>query len=84
MRYQLTVDTGSVDGKRKQLRRRHRTEKEARAALAENTEPSQRGRLCAVFYAHGGAGLRGVAAFSPQDTTHYGCRLRIRTAARTW
>ena len=35
MRYQLTVDTGIVDGKRKQLRRRYRTEKEARAALAE-------------------------------------------------
>lgn len=35
MRYQLTVDTGVVDGKRKQLRRRYRTEKEARAALAE-------------------------------------------------
>src|SRR5882757_907924 len=35
VRYQLTVDTGMVDGKRKQLRRRYRTEKEARAALAE-------------------------------------------------
>ncbi len=35
VRYQLTVNTGIVDGKRKQLRRRYRTEKEARAALAE-------------------------------------------------
>src|ERR1700758_2264067 len=40
VRYQLTVDTGTADGKRKQLRRRYRTEryrteKEARAALAE-------------------------------------------------
>ena len=35
VRYQLTVDTGIVDGKRKQVRRRYRTEKEARAALAE-------------------------------------------------
>ena len=35
VRYQLTVDTGIVDGKRKQLRRRYRTEKEARTALAE-------------------------------------------------
>src|SRR3954468_7194205 len=35
VRYQLTVDTGTVDGKRKQLRRRYKTEKEARAALAE-------------------------------------------------
>jgi integrase len=35
VRYQLTVDTGVVDGRRKQLRRRYRTEKEARAALAE-------------------------------------------------
>ena len=35
VRYQLTVDTGMVDGKRNQLRRRCRTETEARAALAE-------------------------------------------------
>ena len=35
VRYQLTVDTGLMDGKRKQLRRRYATEKEARAALAE-------------------------------------------------
>jgi integrase len=35
VRYQLTVDTGIVDGKRKQLRRRYRTENEARTALAE-------------------------------------------------
>jgi hypothetical protein len=35
VRCQLTVDTGMVDGKRKQLRRHYRTEKEARAALAE-------------------------------------------------
>ena len=34
VRYQLTVDTGVVDGKRKQFRRRYATEKEARAALA--------------------------------------------------
>jgi integrase len=30
VRCQLTVDTATVDGKRKQLRRRYRTEKEAR------------------------------------------------------
>jgi integrase len=35
VRYQLTVDTGYVDGKRKQLRRRYETEREARKALAE-------------------------------------------------
>jgi integrase len=35
VRYQLTVDTGYVDGKRKQLRRRFTTEQEARKALAE-------------------------------------------------
>jgi integrase len=35
VRYQLTVDTGTAEGKRKQLRRRYRIEKEARAALAE-------------------------------------------------
>jgi integrase len=33
IRYQLTVDVGVVDGKRKQLRKRYATEKEARAAL---------------------------------------------------
>jgi integrase len=33
VRYQLTVDVGVVDGKRKQLRKRFTTEKEARAAL---------------------------------------------------
>jgi integrase len=32
VRYQLTVDVGLVDGKRKQLRKRYATEKEARAA----------------------------------------------------
>ncbi len=35
VRYQLTVDTGYVNGKRKQLRRRYATEQEARKALAE-------------------------------------------------
>jgi integrase len=35
VRYQLTVDTGIVDGRRKQLRRRYATEREAREALAE-------------------------------------------------
>ena len=33
IRYQLTVDTGTVDGKRKQFRKRYTTEKEARDAL---------------------------------------------------
>jgi integrase len=33
IRHQLTVDVGVVDGKRKQLRKRYATEKEARAAL---------------------------------------------------
>jgi len=35
VRYQLTVDVGIVDGKRKQLRKRYATEREARDALAE-------------------------------------------------
>jgi integrase len=35
VRYQLTVDTGYADGKRKQLRRRYETEREARKALAD-------------------------------------------------
>jgi integrase len=33
IRYQLTVDVGVVDGKRKQLRKRYATEREARAEL---------------------------------------------------
>ncbi|MET0993662.1 MAG: Arm DNA-binding domain-containing protein [Mycobacterium sp.] len=33
VRYQLTVDVGIVNGKRKQLRKRYATEKEARDAL---------------------------------------------------
>jgi integrase len=45
IRYQLTVDTGVVDGKRKQLRRRYATEREAREALAEI-----RGRLAQGTY----------------------------------
>lgn len=47
VRYQLTVDTGSVDGKRKQLRRRYATEKEAREALAEAL-----GQVAAGNYVH--------------------------------
>jgi integrase len=35
VRYQLTVDTGIIDGRRKQFRRRYATEREAREALAE-------------------------------------------------
>lgn len=35
MRYQLTVDVGVVDGKRKQLRKRYPTERKARDALDE-------------------------------------------------
>lgn len=33
IRYQLTVDVGLVDGRRKQLRKRYKTEREARTAL---------------------------------------------------
>jgi integrase len=33
IRYQLTVDVGVVDGKRKQRRKRYATEREARAVL---------------------------------------------------
>lgn len=49
VRYQLTVDTGAVDGKRKQLRRRYRTEKEARAALAE-IQGQVAGGTCVQLY----------------------------------
>ncbi len=47
VRYQLTADTGYVDGKRKQLRRRYVTEKEARSALAEAL-----GQVSAGTYVH--------------------------------
>lgn len=43
----MTVDTGLLDGKRKQLRRRYATEKEARAALAEIL-----GQVAAGRYVH--------------------------------
>lgn len=47
VRYQLTVDVGQVDGKRKQLRKRYRTEKEARAAL-----DAVRGEVSRGTYVH--------------------------------
>jgi Arm DNA-binding domain len=46
-RYQLTVDVGVVDGKRKQLRKRYATEKEARAAL-----DAVRGDVAKGIYVH--------------------------------
>jgi integrase len=46
-RYQLTVDVGVVDGKRKQLRKRFATEKEARAAL-----DAVRGEVAKGTYIH--------------------------------
>ena len=42
IRYQLTVGVGVVDGKRKQLRKRYATEKEARAALDAGVAMSPR------------------------------------------
>ena len=47
IRYQLTVDVGIVDGKRKQLRKRYATEKEARAAL-----DAVRGEVAKGTYVH--------------------------------
>lgn len=47
MRYQLTVDVGVVDGKRKQLRKRYATEKEARDAL-----DGVRGEVAKGTYVH--------------------------------
>ena len=47
VRYQLTVDVGLVDGKRKQLRKRYSTEKEARAAL-----DAVRGEVSRGTYVH--------------------------------
>src|SRR5258707_10039520 len=47
VRYQLTVDVGAVDGKRKQLRKRYVTEKEARAAL-----DAVRGEVSRGTYVH--------------------------------
>jgi integrase len=47
VRYQLTVDVGLVDGRRKQLRKRFATEKEARAAL-----DAVRGEVSRGTYVH--------------------------------
>lgn len=47
VRYQLTVDVGTVDGKRKQLRKRYATEREAREALDEI-----RGEVAKGTYVH--------------------------------
>ncbi len=47
VRYQLTVDVGTVDGKRRQLRKRYATEREAREALDEI-----RGEVAKGTYVH--------------------------------
>jgi len=47
VRYQLTIDVGTVDRKRKQLRRRYATEREAREALDEI-----RGEVAKGTYVH--------------------------------
>ncbi|MHC9291988.1 tyrosine-type recombinase/integrase [Mycobacterium sp. LTG2003] len=47
VRYQLTVDVGIVDGKRKQFRKRYATEKEARDALDDI-----RGQVAQGTYVH--------------------------------
>ena len=47
VRYQLTVDVGVVDRKRKQLRKRYATEREARSAL-----DSVRGEVARGTYVH--------------------------------
>jgi hypothetical protein len=48
------------------LRRRYRTEKEARAALAEIPGSSKCRDLRAAIHTDGGAGLRGLVAVPPQ------------------
>ena len=45
VRYQLTIDVGTVDRKRKQLRKRYATEREAREALDEIRGDVARGYL---------------------------------------
>lgn len=47
VRYQLTVDVGTVDGKRKQFRKRYATERDAREALDEI-----RGEVARGTYVH--------------------------------
>jgi integrase len=47
VRYQLTADVGTVDGKRKQLRKRYATERDAREALDEI-----RGEVAKGTYVH--------------------------------
>jgi integrase len=50
VRYQLTVDVGAMDGKRKQLRKRYATESDARKALDEI-----RGEVARGTYVHNSA-----------------------------
>ena len=80
VRYQLTVDTGIVDGKRKQLRRRYRTENEARAALAE-IGPGRFRDIRAAVNADRGTSVRGLVALPTQDPADHRSRLRVHPAA---
>ena len=81
VRYQLTVDTGIVDGKRKQLRRRYRTENEARTALAEIQGQGRLRDIPAAVNADRGTSVRGLVALPTQDPADHRSRLRVHPAA---
>jgi hypothetical protein len=68
IRYQLTVDVGVVDGKRKQLRKRYATEREARAASTSSRTPRSRaGRRTLPIPDHLAATLRAARAVQAAD-----------------
>jgi hypothetical protein len=83
VRYQLTVDTGMEAGKRKQLRRRYKTEKEARAALAEILGQVASGTYVQPSTLTVEDGLLRLAAFSAQDPTDDLRRIRVHPATRS-
>jgi hypothetical protein len=89
VRYQLTVDTGIVDGKRKQLRRRYRTENEARTALAEIQGQGRFRDIRAAVNADRGTSVRGLVCAPatrsgrpPQPATRTSCSLCAVSSAR--
>ena len=71
VRYQLTVDTGMADGKRKQLRRRYKPRRKRAHALAEI-----QGQVAAGTYVQPSTltieqAVHRLAALAPQDPTDH-------------
>src|SRR5258707_15345794 len=75
IRYQLTVDVGVVDGKRKQLRKRYATEREARAVL-----DAVRGDVAKGTYVHPAK----VTLAEACEDWLAGCQTRPQTVDAAW